>query len=104
MSGGNPEAMRTEAAALRSQADALVTLSRRVQAHVDGMEFEGPAATRFRDALGEEARQVDHAASDLSDLADYVLRAAARVEAELEELHRQEESARSRGDSPQDFS
>ena len=100
MSGANPEAMRAEAAALRSQADALVSLVRRVDAHVEGMEFEGPAAARFREAVGSEGRQVEQAAGQLSDLADHVLRAAARVEEELQELRRREQSG---GDGSQGF-
>jgi uncharacterized protein YukE len=103
MSHANPEAMRSEAAALRSEADSLISLSRQIQARVDGMVFEGPAATRFREALAGEGRKVDLAAVELGDLADYVVRAAVRVEAELEE-ERRREAARGGDDGAEGFS
>ena len=77
--------MRSEASSLRSQAEALVSLSRQLRGRVDGIEFEGHAATRFRQAVADETRQVDQAAAELGDLADYILRAAVRVEAEIAE-------------------
>jgi hypothetical protein len=88
--------MRAEAAMLRSQAEALASLAQQVQARVESIEFEGPAATRFRGAMADQSRRAAQLAGELQDLANYVLRAAARVDAQLAELRRQEEIQRQR--------
>ena len=86
--------MRAEAALLRSQAEALASLAQQLQARVEGVEFEGPAATRFRGSVADQSRRAAQLAGELQDLANYVLRAAARVDAQLAELRRQEELRR----------
>ena len=88
--------MRAEAAMLRSQAEALASLAQQVQARVESIEFEGPAATRFRGAMADQGRRAAQLAGELQDLANYVLRAAARVDAQIAELRRQEEIQRQR--------
>jgi uncharacterized protein YukE len=88
--------MRAEAAMLRTQAEALASLAQQVQARIDGLEFEGPAATRFRGSMADQSRRSAQLAGELQDLANYVLRTAARVEAQLAELRRQEELRRER--------
>ena len=75
---------------LRAQAEAIASLAQQVQARIDGLEFEGPAATRFRGSMADQSRRAAQLAGELQDLANYVLRAAARVEAQLVELRRQE--------------
>jgi uncharacterized protein YukE len=86
--------MRAEAAMLRSQAEALAALAQQVQARVESIEFEGPAAIRFRGAMADQSRRAAQLAGELQDLANYVLRAAVRVEAQLVELRREEELRR----------
>jgi uncharacterized protein YukE len=86
--------MRAEAAMLRSQAEALASLAQQVQARVETIEFEGPAATRFRGAMANQSRRAAQLAGELQDLANYVLRAAARVEAQIAELRRMAELRR----------
>ena len=101
---GTPEAMRSEAASLLAQADGLAELSLQLQARVEGMEFEGPAATRFREVVADQSRQATQASAELRDLAAYVFRAADRVEAQIAELRRQEELRASAGASDASWS
>jgi hypothetical protein len=93
---GDPAAMRAEAAMLRSQAEALASLAQQLQARVESVEYEGPAATRFRGAMADQGRRAMQLAGELQDLANYVLRAAARVDAQIAEFRRQEELKRQR--------
>jgi uncharacterized protein YukE len=86
--------MRAEAAMLSSQAESIAALAQQLQARVEGMEFEGPAATQFRGAMADQSRRAAQVAGELQDLSNYVLRAAARVEAQLAELRREEELRR----------
>jgi uncharacterized protein YukE len=93
---GDPAAMRSEAYGLRAQAEALASLAQQLQARIEGMTFEGPAADRFRASMAERYQQVIQLAGELQDLADYVFRAAARVEAQIAELQREEALRRAR--------
>ena len=93
---GDPAAMRSEAYGLRAQAEALASLAQQLQARIEGLTFEGPAADRFRAAMIERYHEALRLAGELQDLADYVFRAAARVEAQIAELQRQEALRRQR--------
>src|SRR5688500_8943959 len=93
---GNPDAMRAEASALRAQAEALASLAQQLQGRVESIEYEGPAATRFRGAMADHSRRANQLAAELQELSNYILRAAARVEAQILELRRQEELRRQR--------
>jgi uncharacterized protein YukE len=93
---GDPAAMRSEAYALRAQAEALASLAQQLQGRIEGMTFEGPAADRFRASMAERYRHAVQLAGELQDLADYVFRAAARVEAQIAELQREEARRRAR--------
>lgn len=93
---GDPAAMRSEAYALRAQAEALASLAQQLQGRVESLTFEGPAADRFRAAMTERYQESVRLANELQDLADYIFRAAARVEAQIAELRRQEELERQR--------
>ena len=75
---------------LSAQAESIAALAQQLQAQVEGMEFEGPAATRFRGAMADQSRRASQLAGELQDLSNYVLRAAARVEAQLAELRQEE--------------
>ena len=90
---GHPEMMRSEAYALRTQAEGLATLAYQLQARVESMEFEGPAASRLRAAIADQSRTATQLAGELQDLANYVLRAASRVDAQIAELRREQEIA-----------
>jgi uncharacterized protein YukE len=91
---GDPAMMRSEAYALRNQAEALASLAQQLQGRVEAMTFEGPAADRFRAAMTERYQDSLRLANELQDLSDYVFRAAARVEAQIEEFRRQEDLRR----------
>ena len=91
---GDPVMMRSEAYALRSQAEALASLAQQLQGRVESVEFEGPAADRFRSAMSDRYQEVVSLAAELQELANYVLRAAARVEEQIAELRREEELRR----------
>ena len=93
---GDPAAMRSEAYALRAQAEALASLAQQLQGRIEGLTFEGPAADRFRAAMVERYQEALRLAGELQDLSDYVFRAAANVEAQIAELRRQEELRRQR--------
>jgi uncharacterized protein YukE len=86
--------MRAEAAMLSAQAQSIAALAQQLQAQVEGIEFEGPAATRFRGAMADQSRRAAQLAGELQDLSNYVLRAAARVEAQLAEIQREQELQR----------
>ena len=93
---GDPAAMRSEAYALRAQAEALASLAQQLQGRVESLAFEGPAADRFRATMLERYHEALRLAGELQDLSDYVFRAAARVEAQVAELQRQEQIRRER--------
>jgi uncharacterized protein YukE len=93
---GDPAAMRSEAYALRAQAEALASLAQQLQGRIEALTFEGPAADRFRSAMTERHHEALRLAGELQDLSDYVFRAAARVEGQIAELRRQEELRRQR--------
>ena len=82
--------MRSEAAMLSAQAESIAALAQQIQARVEGIEFEGPAATRFQGAMADQSRLAAQLAGDLQELSSYVLNAAARVEAQLTEFRQQE--------------
>lgn len=93
---GDPAMMRSEAYALRAQAEALASLAQQLQGRVESLTFEGPAADRFRAAMTERYHEAVRLAGELQDLSEYVFRAAARVEAQIAELRREEELRRER--------
>ena len=101
---GDPAAMRSEAYGLRAQAEALASLAQQLQARIEGLTFEGPAVDRFRAAMIERYHEALRLAGELQDLADYVFRAAARVEAQIAELQRQEALRRQRELELQEYS
>jgi uncharacterized protein YukE len=93
---GDPAMMRSEAYALRNQAEALASLAQQLQGRVEGLTFEGPAADRFRAAMTDRYHEALRLAGELQGLSDYVFGAAARVEAQIAELQREEELRRER--------
>jgi hypothetical protein len=87
---GDPAGMRALAAYLRGQADFLASAASAVVGSVRGMEFEGPAASAFRQRIGSLRSAIDADVSQLNDVAGRLLRAAADVEAAQAEAARQE--------------
>ena len=59
-------------ATLRATADELTTIAERLERHVDGMQFRGPAADRFRGATSDRAHRLRHIGRELQDLAAVV--------------------------------
>lgn len=93
---GNPAAMRSEAASAELRAEQIAALARRLLAQADSIEFEGPAADAFRDAMGDRTRRAETAAAELQDVATTLRNAAANADEAIarEALERQREERR----------
>ncbi len=76
----DPEAMRAVAARLRAQSERLAAGSQRIHARAGALDFEGPAASRFRDQVVDRHRRALSASGRLQDLANQVLRRAGQTE------------------------
>lgn len=72
----DPAEIRRQAALLRSAAETIEILVERLDHRVDAMEFEGPAALRFRAAMEERGRRGHRAARELGELATTLLASA----------------------------
>jgi uncharacterized protein YukE len=72
--------MRAKAALLRSQADQVASAATRIASTVHRIEFEGPAATRFRRDLAWWQFGVSGLVAELHSAADALLRGASQVE------------------------
>jgi uncharacterized protein YukE len=79
----DPAAMRQRAATLRSTAEQVATLVERLDRRVETMEFQGPAAERFRAAMSDRTLRGRRAAQELEELADLVQRGAERAEQDV---------------------
>lgn len=66
----DPAAARAQAANLRAAAERVGELSRRLDQRVEGLDYEGPAATRFRTAMTERSQRARSLARDLETAAD----------------------------------
>lgn len=89
---------------MRAYAGALKTRAARIGAVADSLydktsiDFEGPAAATYRATMTQERRSGHSIAQALQDLAADLIRAAARLEEEIEAAKRQnrEEAERAR--------
>ncbi|MGA9760898.1 MAG: hypothetical protein WBQ14_00525 [Gaiellaceae bacterium] len=72
--------MKAKAARLRLQADEIFVWADRIDAKVDGMRFEGRAATRLHSTMQTWKTDVKRAGTELQDLAQLLLRSAGDVE------------------------
>jgi len=72
----DPAEIRRQAALLRSASETIETLVQRLDQRVEGMEFEGPAALRFRAVMEERTQRGRSAARELDELATTLLAAA----------------------------
>lgn len=77
-SGYDPAEARRQAALLRTAAETIETLVERLDRRFDSMDFEGPAAVRFRAAMEDRSRRARRAARDLEDLSTNLLASVGR--------------------------
>jgi uncharacterized protein YukE len=77
---GDPHAIRHHAFVLRSAAESIGSLVRRIDHQVGTADFHGPAAARFRASMAERTHRGARVAAELDDLADQLVQAAARAE------------------------
>lgn len=92
---GEPEAMRELARALRFRAETVATLGEQVQRRVDGLAYEGPAASRLRFDTERRRREAQRVAGELNEMAAAIVRSAAHVEEQTLALRRQMEEGSS---------
>jgi hypothetical protein len=72
----DPAAMLAFAARVRLNAERVHELSRRLDARVEALHFEGPAAVRLHAEMAERKLRARGVADELQELADLVLRDA----------------------------
>ncbi len=77
---GDPAGMRAGAAQLRFRAERMAQLAAQVDAHVMGMTYSGPAASRWRAAVDDQSARLRAAAGRLEGTADALLQDATLVE------------------------
>lgn len=85
---GDPSAMHELAGELGRAADKIATSARGFSERAESLDFEGPAATRFRASMITQRRVADHAANRALDLSELLRRAAERAHAEIREWER----------------
>lgn len=93
---GDPTAMRSYAAALRADAEAVAARAAWLARRAERMNFEGPAASDFRQSMLDTRRAAERASAELRDIANHILSAAARVETDIADYNRYRESLESR--------
>lgn len=71
----DPAAAQAQAARLRTAAESVAHLQQRLDARVDALPFEGPAALRFRTAMSERSQRARRLAAELQDMADRTVHA-----------------------------
>jgi uncharacterized protein YukE len=92
---GDPVTIRALASTLRRDAAHLDAVGRRVAQRATDCSWQSPRANRFRDQMAQDQRHSNEMAGKLVDIANQLDRAAAVVEAELQELHVLERAVRS---------
>lgn len=93
---GDPTAMRTFASSLRADAEAVAARAAWLARRAERMNFEGPAASTFRQSMLDTRRAAERASAELRDIANHVLSAAARVETDIADYNRYRASLESR--------
>jgi uncharacterized protein YukE len=88
---GDPAGMRALAANLRAQSAVVAVGSTRVDRSVDAIDYQGPAATRFRGTIGMWQFASAGLRSELEHLAALLEHEAARVAALQEQARREHE-------------
>jgi uncharacterized protein YukE len=82
----DPAAMRHQAARLHSAAEQVSHLVERIEQRAMAMDFQGPAADRFRVSMSDRATRGRRVAHDLTELSEQLQQGAAR--AEEQQAHR----------------
>jgi muramoyltetrapeptide carboxypeptidase LdcA involved in peptidoglycan recycling len=85
---GDPEGMESLAAKLLLQADSVTAVLESLTRHVEVMTFEGPAASRLRDATEERRRNALRIAGTLEETAIRLKRSAAHLREQIAEERR----------------
>ena len=80
---GDPGAMRAEAASARLKAEQISALASQLMSQADAIDFQGPAADAFRQAMSDRTQRAESAAAELQGVASTLLNAAAFAEDEL---------------------
>jgi WXG100 family type VII secretion target len=76
----DPAAMRHQAARLRSAAEEVSHLVERIDQRATAMDFQGPAADRFRVSMADRAARGRRVAHELTELSEQLQQSAARAE------------------------
>ena len=84
---GDPGGMRAMAARLRAEADRVESRAGSVVARVGDLQFRGPKAERFRDAISGSSGHAARISSVLVSASETLLRAAVDVEAQQNAWH-----------------
>lgn len=79
----DPAALRRTAAGLKHRAEGLAYQSQRLDREIESMSFEGFAATQLRSRMLEHRKSALRMAGELLDLANTLLRSAARIEEQI---------------------
>lgn len=80
---GDPGTMRAEAASAQLKAEQISALATRLLSQADSIDFQGPAADAFRQAMSDRTQRAENAAAELQGVASTLLNAAAFAEDEL---------------------
>ena len=99
---GDPGAMRAEAASAQLKAEQISALANRLMSQADSIDFQGPAADAFRQAMSDRTQRAESAAAELQGVASTLLNASAYAEDELAR-ERAEEQRRLDAESSYDY-
>ncbi len=91
---GDVAAMREFARLVSKGAENVGYLAERLQASVQAIEYEGPAATRFRAAMKRRKHAADRVEEELRDLSHFLLREAGQLEDQIVKAPRRGEHER----------
>lgn len=83
---GDSDGMRAKAASLRRQAATVSSTGRSVVNAIAGMQYRGPAATRFRAQMGWWQFGSASLVAQLNDIAQLLASAAAELDAERDRV------------------
>lgn len=85
---GDPGAVRSVAARLRSLSQSLGAQSINVDRVIDGVRYEGPAATEMRTRVKDHRAAVALTSIEIHEASEELERVAARLEEEIAGWHR----------------
>lgn len=82
---GNPEEIRRQAIKIRQEAE-MTRMDAGRGARADAVQWKSRAAQRYREQLGDAARQAGSATGELEKVSDLLLRHAAAVQEQLDRI------------------